>query len=92
MLYKRTYKHYTHLKVQMNYVVSMETGHAHQNLPGQSDDVFLCESLVVISNTLVENFTSSSTERQKDSEITFSRVTRPNRLKLFFCAKKIHYD
>lgn len=49
----------------MNYVVLMETGHAHQNLPGQSDDVFLCEGLVVISNTLVKNFTSGSTEREK---------------------------
>lgn len=57
----------THLKVQMNYVVLMETGHAHQNLLGQSDDVFLCEGFVVIGNTLVKNFTSGSTERQKET-------------------------
>lgn len=55
----------THLKVQMNYVVLMETGHAHQNLPGQSDDIFLCEGLIIIGNTLVKNFTSRSTERQR---------------------------
>jgi len=55
----------THLKVQMNYVILMETGHAHQNLPGQSDDIFLCEGLIIIGNTLVKNFTSCSTERQR---------------------------
>ncbi len=63
-----TYKQYTHFKVQMNYVILMETSHAHQNLPGQSNDVFLCKGLVIISNTLVKDFTSGSTERQKESE------------------------
>lgn len=58
----------THLKVQMNNIILMETGQAHQNLPGQSDDVFLCEGLIVIGNTLVKNFTSGSTERQKRHE------------------------
>lgn len=62
------HKQYTHLKVQMNYVVLMETSHTHQNLPGQSNDVFLCKGLIIISNTLVKDFTSGSTERQKEQE------------------------
>lgn len=48
----------------MHHIVSMQEGHSSQDLLGQSDHIFLCEGLVTIGNTLVEDFATGSTERK----------------------------
>lgn len=54
----------TYFQIQMHHIVSMQKGHSNQDLLGQSDHIFLCEGVVVISNTLVEDFTTSGTGRK----------------------------
>lgn len=45
----------------MHHIVSMKESHACQDLLRQPNHVFLCEGLVVIGHTLVEDFTTSGT-------------------------------
>lgn len=42
----------------------MQEGHSSQDLLGQPDHIFLCEGLVVIGNTLVEDFATGGAGRK----------------------------
>ncbi len=48
----------------MHHIVPMQEGHSHQDLLGQPDHIFLREGLVVIGNTLVEDFAARSAARK----------------------------
>lgn len=54
----------------MHHVVPMQEGHSRQDLLGQPDHIFLGEGLVVIGNTLVEDFaTGSAGRRAKEGKL-----------------------
>lgn len=54
----------------MHHVVPMQEGHSRQDLLGQPDHIFLSEGLVVIGNTLVEDFaTGSAGRRAKEGKL-----------------------
>lgn len=57
-----------YFQIQMHNIVSMKESHPSQDLLGQPDHIFLCESLVIISNTLVEDFATSGTGRKERKE------------------------
>lgn len=48
----------------MHHIIPMQKGHPVQDLPGQSDHIFLCEGLVVVRNTLVEDFATGGAGRK----------------------------
>lgn len=50
----------------MHHIVPMQEGHTSQDLLGQPDHIFLCEGVVVIGNTLVEDFATSGTGRKAE--------------------------
>lgn len=59
---------HTYFEIQMHYIVPMQEGYAVQDLLGQSDYVLFCEGLIVIGNTLVEDFTTGSAEGKHRKE------------------------
>lgn len=48
----------------MHHIVSMQEGHSSQDLLGQPDHIVLREGLVIISNTLVEDFATGGAGRK----------------------------
>lgn len=50
-----------YFKIQVHHAIPMQEGHSGQDLLGQPDHIFLCKGLVIICNTLVEDFSPSST-------------------------------
>lgn len=54
----------TYFQIQVHHIVPMQEGHSSQDLLGQPDHIFLCEGLVVIGYTLVEDFATSGAGRK----------------------------
>lgn len=54
----------SYFQVQVHHIVSMQEGHSVEDLLGQPDHIFLREGVVVISNTLVEDFTTGGAGRK----------------------------
>ena len=49
----------------MDHVAPVETGHARQDLPGESDHILLREGLVVVGHALVEDLPTGRTVRRR---------------------------
>lgn len=50
-----------YFKIQVHHTVPMQEGHTAQDLLGQPDHIFLCKGLIIICDTLVEDFPPSGT-------------------------------